>query len=160
VVITIAGLYLALTQLTGALSRVLWGVMSDRFMGGSRLPALLLAASTGAAGSLLLALVPTDSPLPLVAVGAVTCAAGAIGWNGIWTSLLSELARPGSEGATVGLGLTLIQPGQLAGPFIFGLIVDATGSFRLAWVMLSAMLALAAVAIFVVSGPRKPIHFL
>jgi len=87
----------------------------------------------------------------MIAVAIIACAAGAIGWNGIWTSMLSEQAPPGSEGTSVGLGLTLIQPGQLAGPYVFGLILDATGSFRLAWFMLTAILALAALAILFVS---------
>jgi len=151
VVITVAGAYLALALLAGAVSRVFWGVVSDRLMEAGRLPGLLLAACTGAVGSLLLAVLPSDSPAAMIAVAIIACAAGAIGWNGIWTSMLSEQAPPGSEGTSVGLGLTLIQPGQLAGPYVFGLILDATGSFRLAWFMLTAILALAALAILFVS---------
>jgi MFS transporter, ACS family, hexuronate transporter len=146
--ITTAGLYLAITQLVGAGSRVLWGVASDRWMRRSRLSAMQWAALVGAAGSISLAFVPTNAPMFVVAVGIAVCAAGAIGWNGIQTSLLSELAVEGREATTIGLGLTLMQPGQLAGPFLFGAVVDATGSFRLAWMLLAGVLALAAAGAF------------
>jgi MFS transporter, ACS family, aldohexuronate transporter len=144
--ITNAGLYLALAQLVGAGGRVLWGVASDRFMGGSRLIAMQWAAFTGAVGSVSLAIVPNGYPMFAVALSIAVCAVGAIGWNGIQTSLLSELAKPGREATTIGLGLTMMQPGQLAGPFVFGAVVDATGTFRVAWVLLAAVLAAAAVA--------------
>mgnify|MGYP001793241715 FL=1 len=35
------------------------------------------------------------------------------------------------------------QPGSLAGPCQFGLVVDATGSFRAAWLLLAGFLAVA-----------------
>jgi len=147
--ITTAGLYLALTQLVGAGSRLVWGVASDRLMRRSRLSAMQWAALTGAVGGLSLAILPTDYPVFAVALSLAVCAAGAIGWNGILTSLLSELAEPGREATTIGVGLTLMQPGQLAAPFALGAVVDATGSFRVAWMLLAGLLALAAAATFV-----------
>jgi MFS family permease len=144
--ITTAGLYLALTQFVGAGGRVMWGVMSDRLMGGRRLMTIQWAACVGALGAISLAIIPTDYPMVVVAGAIVVCAVGAIGWNGIQTSLLSEIAPTGREATSVGLGLTLMQPGQVGGPFVFGALVDATGSFRPAWAMLAAALTIAAVA--------------
>ena len=48
--LTAAAAFLALAQLFGAGGRILWGVVSDRLLGGSRRRALFLAAATGVAG--------------------------------------------------------------------------------------------------------------
>ena len=101
--LTTAAAFLAVSQLAGAGGRILWGVVSDRLLGGSRRTALLLAAATGAAGSLILAALPAATPLPLLAAAILACTVGAVGWNGVQISFLSELARPGSEGRSVGV---------------------------------------------------------
>lgn len=150
--ITIAALYLALAQLAGAIGRVLWGVVSDRLLSGSRRPALLLAGGTGAVGSLALATIPAGYPLPLTVVAILACAVGAVGWNGVQISMLSELAGPGREGRSVGLALMIQYPGILGGPFVFGLVVDTTGSFRLAWLVLAGLLG---IAVLIMSAVRE-----
>jgi MFS family permease len=151
--ITTAALLLALAQLGGVTGRVLWGVVSDRLLGGRRRSALLLAAGTGALASLVLSVLPGSTPLPLLVAVVVACAVGAVGWNGVQISFLSELARPGSEGRAVGLALMIQQPGILAGPFLFGLMVDLTGSFRPAWLLLAGFLGLAMLVMLAVHEP-------
>jgi MFS family permease len=141
--LSLAAAFLAASQLAGAGGRILWGVVSDRLLGGGRRTALLLAAATGATGSLVLAALPAATPLPLLVAAIVACAVGAVGWNGVQISFLSELARPGTEGRSVGIALMIQQPGILAGPFLFGLVADATGSFRLAWLLQAGYLATA-----------------
>lgn len=46
----------------------------------------------------------------------------------------------------------ITQPGLLIGPLMFGLVVDATGSFRPAWFLMTIFLA---VAILVTSAVRE-----
>ena len=151
--LTTAAAFLAVAQLAGAGGRLLWGVVSDRLLGGSRRTALILAAATGAAGSLVLAALPVATPLPVLVAAILACTMGAVGWNGVQISFLSELARPGSEGRSVGLALMIQQPGILAGPFLFGLIVDATGSFRPAWLLMAGFLV-AAMAVMAATHER------
>ncbi len=55
----------------------------------------------------------------------------------------NEMIEPRSEGRGVGLGQMIQQPGILLGPFLFGRIVDATASFRLAWLLVAGFLLLA-----------------
>jgi MFS transporter, ACS family, aldohexuronate transporter len=147
--ITSAAAFLALAQLAGASGRILWGVVSDRVLHGRRRPAILLAALTGALASATLAILPSNTPLPLLGIVILTCAMGAVGWNGVQILLFSELAKPGNEGRAVGLGLMIQQPGILIGPFLFGTVVDKTGSFRLGWLLVAAFLASAALLIVV-----------
>jgi MFS family permease len=165
--VTAAALFLALAQLAGAGGRLFWGVVSDRVLRSRRRPALLLAGGTGVVASLALAILPSNAPFPLVVISILACAVGAVGWNGVLISFFSELAKPGTEGRSVGLGLMIQQPGSLIGPFLFGLLVDMTGSFRLAWVLLAgflgaAVLIMSAVRenlpIVKVSGSEEPGH--
>jgi MFS family permease len=150
--VTAAGAYLGAANLAGAVGRVAWGILSDRMLGGSRRYAILLAGATAALGSAGLAFLPIDTPTPVLGVAVLVCAVGAIGWNGVQISLLSELAAPGAEGRAVGMGIMLQQPGMLIGPFLFGLVVDASGSFRAAWLLLVAYFVL---AILVISAVRE-----
>lgn len=147
-----AALYLALAQLAGVVGRVLWGVVSDRLLAGSRRKAMLLAAGSGALGCLAIAILPGGVPLPLLALLILICSIGTIGWNGVQISYLSELAKPGMEGRSVGLGLMIQQPGILVGPYIFGWVVDTTGAFRPAWFLLAGFLG---VAVLIVSVARE-----
>jgi MFS transporter, ACS family, hexuronate transporter len=152
--LTTAAAFLAIAQLGGAGGRVLWGVVSDRLLGGSRRTALLLAAATGAVGALVLAALPFGAPVAILIAAILVSATGAVGWNGVQISYLSELARPGTEGRNVGIALTIQQPGILAGPFLFGLVADLTGSFRLAWILLAGFLA---TAMLILSAARDSI---
>ncbi|HUZ03604.1 MAG TPA: MFS transporter [Thermomicrobiaceae bacterium] len=152
--ITTAAAVLAVAQLSGAGGRILWGVVSDRLLGGSRRTALLFSAGTGAAGGIVLALLPHGSPLALLVAAILVAAAGAVGWNGVQISFLSELARPGTEGRNVGIGLMIQQPGILGGPFLFGLVADVTGSFRLSWILLAGFLG---TAMLILSAVQEPV---
>lgn len=72
--LTTAAGYLAAAQATGVLGRVVWGVVSDRVLSGSRRRTLLLAAGTGACGSLALAILPSTVPFPILAIALLICA--------------------------------------------------------------------------------------
>lgn len=141
--ISTAALFLAVSQLAGAAGRVLWGAASDRLLGGSRKQAVMLAGGTAAVGSLALGLLPVTTPASVLMVIVIIFAAGASGWNGVQIALLSELAWPGTEGRTVASGIMIQQPGILLGPWVFGLVVDATQSFQDAWIGLAVALGLA-----------------
>lgn len=153
--LTVAAFFLGLAQLAAAAGRVLWGVVSDRIMHGRRRPAVLLATSVGALGALALALAPIGAPLVFIVVAILVAAIGAVGWNGVQISFISELARPGTEGRSVGLGLMIQQPGILLGPFLFGWVVDATNSFQLAWLLVAGFLV---AAILIMSAAHERPH--
>jgi ACS family hexuronate transporter-like MFS transporter len=141
--IATAGIVLAAAQLTGAIGRVAWGTISDRLLGGNRKGSLMLAGGVAAVGSLGLGVMPDYLSLGFVVIIVLVFAFGVLGWNGVLVSFLSELAAPGAEGRTVASGLAVMQPGILLGPLVFGLVVDSTQSFRLAWVLFAAILGVA-----------------
>ena len=87
-----ASRYLALAQAGGMVGRIVFGLVSDRVLGGSRRVPLVIAGAGSAACSVAIAFTgPGASPFwlaPLVlAFGFV-----GIGWNGVQHTLMAELA--------------------------------------------------------------------
>lgn len=136
-----AGL-LVLAQVAGAAGRILWGVWSDRLFQRRRKPALLLANGLAAIGALALGWLPASTShwvlFPLVAVYAFNT----LGWHGCWVSLLVETAGSAQQGRTIGLGMSLMYPGIILLPPLFGWFVDRTHSWPWAWTLLSCLLVL------------------
>jgi MFS family permease len=88
-----AGLALSPSQVGGVAGRVLWGWVSDRWLGASRMLALLAALM--AASALATALLQSALPLVLVLGTLIVFGASATGWNGVF---LAEVARQAPAG--------------------------------------------------------------
>jgi len=104
---------ITLAHALGALARLAWGAISDRFFCGRRCPGVVLNALIGSGAYALLALsdrLPVEGLVPLAIIAGV----GAFGWVGLYFALVA-----------------FAWSGVLVGPPIFGLIVDRTGSY--AW---------------------------
>ncbi|PYN78692.1 MAG: hypothetical protein DMD96_20270 [Candidatus Rokuibacteriota bacterium] len=138
-----AAQFLALAQIGGTASRVLWGVASDRSFGGRRRPGVVVSAAIGAASYATLALgslLPTWLMVPL----AVVAGAGAFGWVGLYFALVAEIGGPRYAGLLTGAATACSWSGTLIGPPIFGLVLEATGDYTLPWLFLT-LVALAVV---------------
>ncbi len=136
----LAAAYLAVLQVGGVVGRTVWGLASDTLFGGRRKPAMVIIAPAALACVVLLALVPRGAPplllLPLVAALGFT----AVGWNGIFLALMAEQAPPELAATAVGLAVTGVFVAIVLTPPLFGLVVDRTGSYQLAWWLLAAVL--------------------
>jgi MFS family permease len=64
-----------------------------------------------------------------------------IGWHGSWIAMLAEIAGPEKQGRTLGIAMTIMNPGIIALPPLFGLFVDYTHSWPWAWTILAGVLA-------------------
>ncbi|MBM4255798.1 MAG: MFS transporter [Deltaproteobacteria bacterium] len=138
--VTTSALLLVGAQIAGALGRILWGLWSDRWWQRRRKPALLTANALGVVGTLILGWLPPGVPVPLVAVVVLFLAFNAIGWHGSWTALLAELAGPERQGRTIGAAMTIMYPGIIALPPLFGMLVDLTHNWHLAWTFQAVVL--------------------
>lgn len=136
--------FLVAANLAGTLGRLSWGVISDRFFSGRRSAPLIVVAGVAAVGCLTLAWVPGGTPLWVVLLVVLAFGFAVVGWNGVWVALLSEIAPAGKRGRSVAYGMMLGQIGIVGGPFSFGLVVDRTGSYRIAWSGVAVCLLLAA----------------
>ncbi len=146
---------LALAQAAAVAGRVSWGRTSDRAFGGSRKTVIVLVALLASGASLALAALTPRTPVWLVALVAALFGFTIIGWNGLYVTLISELAGPDSAGTALGFSLTAVQMGIVVAPPLFGHLVDVTGSYRPAWVLLAAALAASTLLLyFVREQPR------
>ena len=138
IAVALAGVFLALTNIGGLMGKLFFGVMSDRFFGGSRKKPLLLAGGVMLAVSVAVQAVSPASPGWLIALIFGVFGFSAIGWGGMNLILVSESTRKENAGLAMGFSLMILLIGNIAGPPIFGYIVDVTGSYSPAWWFLTA----------------------
>jgi len=133
-----AAQFLAIAQIGGTVSRVVWGVISDRSFGGRRRPGVVVTAALGAASYAGLAfghLMPVELMVPL----AFLAGAGAFGWVGLYFALVAEIGGPRHAGLLTGAATACSWSGTLIGPPIFGIVLEATGEYTLPWLILTAI---------------------
>jgi len=68
-----------------------------------------------------------------------------VGWHGVYTALVTEVAGSQNAATVVGITMTVAQGVRIVAVPAFGLLVDVTSSYRIAW-LASALLTGAAAA--------------
>lgn len=139
-----AATFLAWALAGGFVGRIFWGVVSDRLWGGARGPVLALIGLIAAVAALALGLATAPWPPPLLMAVALVLGATAIGWNGVYLTVLAEIAGPRTVGTVTAVGLMVANLGLAGGPPLFGWIVDVSGSYRWGWWLVAATSVLAA----------------
>lgn len=135
--IVVAGGYLALCQAGGVFGRVFWGVVSDRAFKGRRMAVLAVIGVITAIVSVIVARLEPGVPLELLSALLFVYGAVAIGWNGLYHAAMAEAAGRRFSATGTGMGMTLNQFGVIGGPPLFGFVVDISGSYQTAWMMLA-----------------------
>jgi MFS family permease len=127
----------------GVIGRIVWGLVSDRHAGGNRKSFLLAINIVGLVGALLLFAVPRTAPLALI--GAIVAVAGLalIGYQGLWITMIAEVAGPERVGAATGFAITFVAVAIAASPPLYGLVADIAGTYRAIWAVLAAVLVVA-----------------
>lgn len=137
--LTLAGLLLVVSETAGSVGRIVWGFISDRW-GGRRLAVLLIIAFGTLVCSLLASLwQPGWSFAWLVLLVAVFgfCICG---FNGIWMNAATESTPAGQAGLASGFSVSLGSWGVVFGPPLFGAVVDITGGYTVAWLLLAGVM--------------------
>ncbi len=143
--LTAAGFALAVAQLSGVAGRVIWGAVAD----WSGRPLLVLAGLSIVAALCTLVVTRFAIDWSSIAILAVSVVLGSttIGWAGV---VYGEIARRAPAGRTseASGGITAFMfAGIVIGPAIFSAIVQAAGSFTLAYAVLAAALLVIAAAL-------------
>jgi predicted MFS family arabinose efflux permease len=140
-----ASIFVAVANVAGVLGRVGWGFVSDRRPGGDRKAYLLMINAVGLIGALALFVVPRSAPLAVT--GAIVAFGGLalIGYQGLWVTMIAEVAGPQQVGAATGFAITFVAGAIAASPPLYGLVADQTGSYRAIWIVLAGILAVALV---------------
>jgi MFS transporter, ACS family, hexuronate transporter len=154
--VAVAGGYLALANMSGAVGKPFFGALSDRVFGGSRRKPLILVGVLILALTLVMQMVSATTP-SLILVGVIVLFGfTAIGWGGMNLVLASEFAGKENAGLAVGYAATISLIGNLAGPPLFGWMADASGSYTLSWWLLTASALVAIILLlFIQESKRK-----
>jgi predicted MFS family arabinose efflux permease len=138
-----ASLFVVVANVSGVVGRVAWGALSDRALARGRKPLLLVLTAVGLLGALLLLATPRSAPAGVLVVVAAVAGLALIGYQGLWVTMIAEAAGPQRVGAAMGFAVTFVTVSIAASPPLYGLVADATGSYRAIWAALAGVLALA-----------------
>ena len=123
--------------------RVFWGWLSDRLLGGDSRRALLLLTALALLGFAGMALIPPGigwlmAPLLVILLGATICSA-----VGVQMALTLQSAPGAQAGGAIGYNLLATNIGGAIAPPAFGLVLEWSGGFTLAWALAGAGVVLA-----------------
>jgi ACS family hexuronate transporter-like MFS transporter len=135
----------AIANVAGIIGRVLWGLVSDHHRGGSRKAYLLTINVVGLIGSLLLFVVPRTAPVAVLVAIVALAGLGLIGYQGLWITMIAEVAGPERVGAATGFAITFVSSAIALSPPLYGLVADLTGTYRAIWLVLAGILVVALV---------------
>jgi predicted MFS family arabinose efflux permease len=134
---------LALVHIGGVCGRLVWGAASDRIAGSRRKPVLSWVITGGAVVLLVLSVFPAHAgaaiAVPVALLGGVFLA----GWNGLAITMLLERGGATQAATALGLALSIIYMGTITGTPLFAWIVERTGSYTPAWLMVAVCYAAA-----------------
>jgi len=126
-----AGAAFSAAMVAGIIGRIAWGIVAD-YTGDARLVLAALGGLT-ALCAVALTLVGPEWPYGAVLLLSVVFGASAVGWNGVYIAEIARVAPKGQVAAATGGSLAFTYSGGVIGPFIFWLIVAATGSYTVAF---------------------------
>jgi MFS family permease len=136
-------LVVALANASGIAGRVAWGAVSDRALAHGRKPLLLVLTGACLVAALALFLAPRSTPTAVLAALGVLAGLTLIGYQGLWITMVAEVAGPERVGTATGFAVTFVTVAIALSPPLYGLVADVAGSYRAIWAALSAVLALA-----------------
>lgn len=138
-----AGLALSVAQIGGVGGRILWGFVSDRWLGAQRTLgglALVMAASCVAT-----AMLHVDMPTLLAFAILFVFGASATGWNGVYLAEVARRAPAGMAGVATGGSLAITFLGVVLGPPVFGFLSASFDSYRVGYAALAIPIAVCSV---------------
>jgi MFS transporter, ACS family, hexuronate transporter len=152
----ISGLFLSVVNIAGTIGRPVYGSISDRVFGGSRIKDFLLISITSFL--MLIVLSSLDSGISFWEATPVVGLLGfaALGWNGVFLTLAGEYSNQGFEAVGTSLAFSIAMTGQIVGAPVFGLIIQATGSYAMGWIIFGLALAVAGAIFAIARRNRDP----
>ncbi|HEX7100078.1 MAG TPA: MFS transporter [Acidimicrobiia bacterium] len=129
-----AGALVAVFGLTGFVTRLSAGPLSERVFGHHRTLAGMAAMTALAA--LLLAMAPSGAWLWLAAI---LVGLGPMAWNVVGNLAVMELSPPGAAGRGSGVMMAGFLGGVALGAPVFGATVDLTGTYLPGWIVVAVL---------------------
>ena len=115
-----AGGLLAIAQGSSVAARILWGAASDFVFKRRRIPILVIIGFLTAISLFGVSLLQLGAPRATQLILAVLIGVSTLGFHGVFTILVGELAGPRQAGMAVGVAATSFRFGMIIFPPLFG----------------------------------------
>lgn len=150
-----SGLVLTVSLVAGAIGRLIWGTLTDRFVD----PYLLLG-SLGigmAAAAILTACFTPAWPFGLIVAVSIAFGATTTAWNGVFLAQIAVLAPPGRVSEATGGSQFYTFAGVTIMPALFSVILSLTGSYAIGYGALAVLAMLSGLWVLAPGAlrPRK-----
>ncbi|GHH98897.1 MFS transporter [Neobacillus kokaensis] len=139
--LVLSGILFVISEVSGSLGRITWGMISDFLFKGNRIVILLIITVLTSVSSLTVALIPSASFAMLIPI-VIIFGFSVSGFNGIWMNLASEIVPPEQAGISSGVSITFGSIGVMLVPPIFGYMVDETGGFTFGWLFITGIMVI------------------
>lgn len=150
----VAGSLFTVAMVGGTISRVMFGLISDRLFRGDRIMPLALLAMIGILSTLSVVFLSNTPPLWLLYVMSAFLGVALMGWNSLAIVLVAELAGNELVGSVMGVLFAIAWGGMVIGPPIFGAVIDMNG-YNFGWLMLSILLGLSCFGLAIIRKFQK-----
>ncbi|KKM10077.1 hypothetical protein SY88_15660 [Clostridiales bacterium PH28_bin88] len=137
------GALLALTQLSGAVGRPVFGMISDRVFSGRRKGIMCMTAFAAVGFLVIMSFLSRGVHPGLLVALMILMGLTIMGWAGPYFTLIVEVAGERNIGLVSSMAVTMNLIGIMSGPPLFGLIVDSTSSYRWAFRFFALWLGIA-----------------
>jgi MFS family permease len=127
-------------QSCGIGGRIILAAWSDR-PATPRFRLVVASMLAVAAGMLVLALLPSQVPWPVLILIAAWLGFFGLGWYGPWVAFVADVAPPESLGLALGTAMAVNQVAIVAAPPLLGLLHDLTGGYIAVWGCMVVLLA-------------------
>ena len=135
----VAGGYIGTAYIASVVARVLWGAVSDFLFSSRRILVMVILGMLCTAGLVGLSLLGPGTPGVVLVVLAVFLGVTVLSWGGMFTVAVVEMVGSANAGVTLGAMQTLMRILGIPMPALFGLLVDRTDSYSVAWGVTAAM---------------------
>jgi len=136
-----------------AVGKILFGRLCDKMQPNY---AFAIGAGLLLAGALVLLTVQSSSPVVMIWAYALLLGIGAGAWLPTLSTLASSRFGVLHYGAVFGAIHLWLSLGTAVGPFFSGVMYDALGSYRAAFIIFAVLLALALPTILLIGKPTRP----
>lgn len=150
-----AGFLLGALDVGGFFGKPIAGVISDRLWGGRRKPTFILLGILSTIFTAIFAILPVGTPQWLILVCAFGFGFAAIGWGGIYFTMVAECAGKEHAATVLGAGSVFLMIGNIVGVPLFGHISDVTGTWTWSFIYLVGLSAMGTVALLFVREEKR-----
>ncbi len=150
-----AGSMLTIAMVGGTFGRIILGMVSDRMLKGDRAMPLAIIGLIGVLSSFPLLFIGSNTALWILYIIAAFLGISFMGWNSLAMVLVAEMVGPDKVGSVLGIVFMAAWGAMVAGPALFGRLVDM-GGYAAAWLMVMILSGLACAGFLFMARHYKP----